>query len=296
MKALAIAMLCLIAGAQDASAHGGHETGLSWSFDPWLTVPLLLSALLLLRGFERLWRRARRGRKHILWCALACAAGWVSLAAALVSPFHSISEQLFTAHMIEHEIIMAIAAPLLVMARPGAAFLWSLPRSARRAAVRLTRGMAIQRSWSALTQPLAATLLHAIAIWAWHLPALFDAAVTNLALHRLQHLSFFVTALFFWWAMLRRSDRGVAAGDLFFTMIHTGILGAILVFAPRVLYGAQTALAPEWGLTPLEDQQLAGLIMWVPAGTIYAGAALVFFARWISQSSAVWEAGDARAP
>ena len=116
--------------------------------------------------------------------------------------------------------------------------------------------------------------MHGVAIWAWHAPILFDAAVTNIVLHRLQHLSFLLTAIVFWWSVLRNSNAGLAAWHLFVTMLHTSVLGALMALAPRVLYQAQTATAAAWGLTPLEDQQLAGIIMWVPAGTIYAGAAL----------------------
>jgi putative membrane protein len=136
-------------------------------------------------------------------------------------------------------------------------------------------------------------LLHGLAIWAWHAPPLFDAAVANIAIHRLQHLSFLLTAILFWWSVLRRSESGVAAWHLFITMLHTGVLGALMALAPRVLYQAQTAAAPEWGLTPLEDQQLAGLIMWVPAGTIYAGAALALTAIWIRQSGSDQRRRDA---
>jgi len=127
-------------------------------------------------------------------------------------------------------------------------------------------------------------LLHGLAIWLWHVPVLFDAAVDQVALHRLQHLSFFGTAVLFWWAVLWRSEAGAAAWHVVVTMLHTSVLGALMALAPRVLYVAQTATAAAWGLTPLEDQQLAGLIMWVPAGTIYAGTALALIALWIRNS------------
>jgi putative membrane protein len=113
-------------------------------------------------------------------------------------------------------------------------------------------------------------------------------------MHRLQHLSFFVTALLFWWSVLRRSDLGVGAWHLFITMLHTSVLGALMALAPRVLYGAQTLHSAEWGLSPLQDQQLAGVVMWVPAGTVYAGAALALTAIWISRSSEHVEQTDAR--
>jgi cytochrome c oxidase assembly factor CtaG len=136
-------------------------------------------------------------------------------------------------------------------------------------------------------------LIHGVAIWVWHAPLLFDAAVVDVTMHRLQHLSFLLTAVLFWWSVLRSSETGVAAWHLFTTMLHTSVLGALMALSPRVLYGAQTATALQWGLTPLEDQQLAGLIMWIPAGTIYAGAALALMAIWVRHSSLAQERRDA---
>jgi cytochrome c oxidase assembly factor CtaG len=130
-----------------------------------------------------------------------------------------------------------------------------------------------------------ATVLHGIAIWVWHIPALFDAAVVDSTLHRLQHTSFLVTALLFWYSLMRTSRSGQAVWHLFFTMLHTSLLGALLAVAPRVLYAVQTSHSLDWGLTALEDQQLAGIVMWVPAGTVYAGATLYYAARWIGSSA-----------
>jgi cytochrome c oxidase assembly factor CtaG len=214
----------------------------------------------------------------------AYGAGWAALAAALVSPLHWLGEHLFTFHMIEHEIVMAVAAPLLVMAQPGGTLLWGLPHAAR-----LHIGRAVHRlqgAWRWLTRPGTATLLHGLAVWGWHVPTYFDAALASDTVHRLQHLSFFGTALLFWWSMLRRCAPGVAIWHLFVTMLHTSVLGAWMTLLPRVLYHLQTEGAPAFGLTPLEDQQLAGVIMWVPAETAYAGAALYLAARWIRRSAA----------
>jgi putative membrane protein len=243
--------------------------------DGWIVIPLLVSAVLYGIGSVKAWRGAR---------ALAYFTGWLTLALALLSPFHSLAEHLFTWHMVEHEIIMAVSAPLLVLGRPIGVLLWGLPHKVRLSLTHATRQPVIQRCWSWLTRPLNATLIHAVAIWVWHAPPLFDAAVTHEVLHRLQHLSFLVSALLFWYSLLRTSRSGEALWHLFFTMLHTSLLGALLALSPRVLYAAQTAHSLAWGLTPLEDQQLAGIFMWVPAGTIYAGAALFFAARWISPS------------
>jgi putative membrane protein len=243
--------------------------------DGWVVIPLFGAIVLYGIGSSRVWRGAR---------ALAYFTGWLTLVLALLSPFHSLAEHLFTWHMVEHEIIMAVSAPLLVLGRPIGVLLWGLPHAVRLRLTHAVRHYVVQRVWSWLTRPLNATLIHGLAIWVWHAPVLFDAAVTHEVLHRLQHLSFLVSALLFWYSLLRTSRSGEALWHLFFTMLHTSLLGALLALSPRVLYAAQTAHSLAWGLTPLEDQQLAGIFMWVPAGTIYAGAALFFAARWISPS------------
>ena len=174
---------------------------------------------------------------------------------------------------------MAVTAPLLRFGPARRGFPWAFPRGMRRRGIGwAVRGNAIQGPWRALTSPYVATFLHGAAIWLWHIPLLFDDAVVNLALHRAQHISFLArTAILFWWAVIRRSDYGPAFGHVACDHdAHRSARGAPDPRPPRLLYGVQSAGAPAWGLTRLEDQQLAGLVMWVPAGTIYAGAALAF--------------------
>lgn len=283
---IAFALAVLMSGTP-ALAHGGefHASQSIWTFDPWIIIPVASAAALYGPGVGRLWRRAGDSRPTIVWRGVIYAAGWFTLAAALISPLHWLGEHLFTFHMIEHEVLMAISAPLMVIARPVGALMWGLPAAFRRSAAAAMRTNVAQSVWEWISRGTTATMLHAIAIWAWHAPVLFDSAVTNVALHRLQHLSFFATALLFWWSVLWRSNHGVAAWHLFLTMLHTSILGALMALAPHVLYAAQTRTAETWGLTPLEDQQLAGLVMWIPAGTIYAGAALTMLYLWIADSS-----------
>lgn len=283
MRTLIASSLLIGAFAGTAAAHGDETHGLqlAWTFDPWIVVPLLLTGLLYDLGSMRLSLRMRAG-KHRFSHALAFWSGWLALAGALVSPLHWLGEHLFTVHMIEHEIVMAVAAPLIVIARPIGAFFWALPRTGRHSVLRVFQ--ALRDVWRYITRGNVSTLLHGLVIWIWHVPLLFDAAVTNTTLHRLQHLSFFLAAVLFWWSVLWVSDRGIAAWHLFVTMMHTSVLGALIALAPRVLYVAQTRMAADWGVTPLEDQQLAGIVMWVPAGTIYAGGALVLLALWISKS------------
>jgi cytochrome c oxidase assembly factor CtaG len=270
-----IALALLLAGTAAAKAHGGdpHGAGFAWSFDPLVVALLATSAGLYATGTLRLWRRAGAGRGISPARAASYAAGWLVLAGALLSPLHALGEHVFTAHMVEHELVMAVAAPLLALSRPLGAFAWALPRRfARRLRLGRLAGMG------------SATVLHGLALWLWHIPAAFDAAVRSDALHRLQHGSFLVTGLLFWHALVAARAPGRAVWHLFATMIHMSILGALIALAPDVLYPLQTSGAAAVGLTPLEDQQLAGLVMWVPAGTVYAGAALLFAGLWISRT------------
>jgi putative membrane protein len=261
----------------------GDTAGL-WTFDLWITLPLLLSAALYGAGVMRLWNHAGNGRGIHGWQFGCYIAGWLVLVFALVSPIHRWGTGLFSIHMVEHELVMAVAAPLLALGRPGTAFAWLLPVRWRRGLPKKLRRSGIRSVWAQLTRPVAATSLHGVAIWAWHAPALFDAAVADVTLHRLQHVSFLGTGLLFWWALLRHRNAGLATAHLIATMLHTSILGAVIALAPRVLYRLQTERAADWGMTPLQDQQLAGLLMWVPAGLVYAGAALLFFALWVKRS------------
>jgi cytochrome c oxidase assembly factor CtaG len=293
MRTIGTALSIVLLSSGHAFAHGTAAAAPAWTFDPWIVIPLFASGSLYGAGALILHRRShiRPRARSLAHIGFLC--GWLSLAGALISPLHGLGEQLFTFHMIEHEIIMAVSAPLLVLARPIGTLLWSLPRRLRLVAARWLRSRSIRAAWDWASGGLNATILHGIAIWVWHAPGLFDAAVTNLAMHRLQHLSFLVTAILFWWSVFHRSEAGAGAWHLFLTMMHTSALGALMALAPRVLYTVQTAAAPSFGLTALEDQQLAGIVMWVPAGTIYAGAALALLAIWISGSSAKTEGAHA---
>jgi putative membrane protein len=282
MRALIIA--ASLSWVDAAFAHGGQDGEPSWTFDPWIVVPLLAGLLVYGLGYYRLSVRAGQGRKQLQRHGLFYVAGWLTLAGALVSPLHWLGEHLFAFHMVEHEIVMAISAPLIVLSRPSAVYMWAFAERTRMRIASVMTARLTRKGWSIVTGGAVSTTLHGAAIWVWHVPALFDASVENVTIHRLQHVSFFVTAILFWWSVLWVSARGAAAWHLFITMMHTSILGALMALAPHVLYGAQTADAARWGLTPLEDQQLAGMLMWVPAGTVYAGGALAMLALLISRS------------
>jgi putative membrane protein len=274
-------LLLALAGAH--AGEGAPAWTLRWTFEPWVIACLLLSAAAYGLGLARLWRHAGTGRGVSRGQALAFAGGWLSLVIALVSPLDALGVQLFSAHMLQHELLMVVSAPLLCLSRPLVLWTWALPPAARRGVGRWTGRAGWRVFWGALTAPLTTWSLHAVALWGWHLPLLFEAALHDDGVHTLQHLSFLGTALLFWWSALKPSARaaqGKALLYLFTTMVHTGALGALLTLSSVLWYPSYQASASALGLDPLEDQQLGGLVMWVPAGMAYVAAGLVLAVRW----------------
>ncbi len=248
---------------------------------------LLFTGGMYWRGVQRLRRATGSGPKlsSAAWCF---AAGWLALAIALVSPLHPWGQVLFSVHMTQHEVLMLLAAPLLILGRPGLVMLWALPRDSAREVARWTRWPVVRKAIAVLTLPFAAWTLHAMALWAWHIPSWFEATLRNGWIHDLQHASFFFTALIFWHALFHgpRRKRGYGAGVLylFTTAVHSGALGALITFGRRVWYPHYVLSAPTVGVSPLNDQQLGGLIMWIPASFVYVVAALIMFKSWLVES------------
>jgi putative membrane protein len=296
-----LTIIALVWLQKTAAAHGADADSIAgvWTYDPWIVAPLCLSATLYIIGSHRLWRRAGNGHGVAHWQRACFWSGWITFTLALTSPLHWLGERLFVAHMVEHEVLMVVAAPLLAVARPIGALLWGLPRGWRRALGRAMRHPSVERPWRVLTDPWGATVVHAVALWSWHLPWLYDQVLSNIVMHRLQHVSFFVSAVLFWWSLFygRAGQRGygVAVACLFFTSLHSAVLGIFLTLSRQLWYPQQGIFAEICGLTPLEDQQLAGLVMWVPPGLIYLGVALVFAAWWISQTGDSYRPGERHA-
>ena len=266
---------------------GAHEAGnASDSGNAWVAAMLAASALMYAVGVSALWHRAGVGRGVTRAHVVRAALGWGLLAAALLSPLDEIAARSFAAHMVQHELLMVVAAPLLVLSRPLEAFAWALPVRVVRMLRRYGRARPLRRTWRALTSPSGAWFAHAIALWGWHAPVLFVAALASAPLHALQHACFLASALAFWWAVLGAGSRvpGIAAvACLFATMLHTSLLGALITFAPTALY---MHVANPFGLTAVEDQQLGGLVMWVPGGLPYLVAGLGIVAAWLADPRA----------
>lgn len=273
-----------------ALAHAGEplqpdDLWSAWEFDPGIVIALFVSAFLYWRG----------SRQHVGLSQIQRISFWSGMATlvlALISPIHRMGEVLFSAHMTQHEILMLVSAPLLVISKPLVTFLWALPFEWRRSLGRWSKGDRMRRTWSFFTDPFSAWWIHALAIWVWHVPYLFDLTLTSDLAHAAQHLSFFLSALIFWWALLYAGGRrtyGESVLYIFTTAVHTGILGALLTFSSRPWYLPYARTTQAWGFTPLEDQQIGGLIMWVPASLVYLAAGLYLFLAWLKESDAVLE-------
>lgn len=249
-------------------------------------VSLALLFVVYVAGLVRVWRHAGFGAGVTLWEATAFAGGFLALVIALAPPLDDLSDHWLVAHMAQHELLMGVAAPLIALSAPVFAVLWALPASLRKRGLDALRASPIASAWSALTSPLSAFLLHFAALWVWHLPVLYDAALRHDGVHAIQHLCFFSTAALFWWGIAHgrygRAGYGAAVVYVFATAIQSGVLGALLTFAPHVWYTPYST--PHGSLSPLEDQQLAGLLMWVPAGLVFVAGGLALFAAWLRES------------
>jgi cytochrome c oxidase assembly factor CtaG len=259
----------------------GREVG------EWVLIAMLLVAgAWFATGYARVRRSSRAGRWLLARRGVLFAAGWLVIAGSLLSPLHELGGRSFTAHMIEHELLMLVAAPLIAFSQPLGVFVWALPRASRHRLATFGHRRWFAALWSNVSSPLSASLIQAAMMWLWHAPRFFDAALRSELWHAAQHISFVASALLFWWSINTASalgrKHGVAGFYLFFTSVHGALLGALMAFAESPWYAQYVLMGMSGtaGLSPLEDQQIAGLIMWVPGGAFHAIAALIYLSRW----------------
>ena len=270
-------------------AHGVGAAAIDhWDLQPLVVVPLVAMAVLYVAGLRRIWQRAGRGRGISPSAVLSFAAGWMVMAAALISPVAWISEILFSMHMTQHMLLMLVAAPLVAFGQPLLVWLWVFDGPGRERIATAVRGPAVTRAWRLVTGALTTFLLQAVVLWMWHAPVLYELALRHDGIHAVQHLSFVVTASLFWWAMVHgrygRIGYGLAVLYVFLTAVHSGALGALLTIAPSPWYSTYVTRGGPWGVDALADQQLAGLLMWIPAGVIFIVLGLALFAAWMGEA------------
>jgi PQQ-dependent dehydrogenase (methanol/ethanol family) len=257
----------------------------AWHVDPLVLLMLTAVGIAYVYGVTAMRLRARQSTApplRIAWFA----AGIATLAIALLSPLDAIADALFSAHMVQHLLLIVVAAPLLVAARPVVPLFRALPRPIRRVAGRIARRPLVAATIRLLTAPAVAWATHSVTLWYWHIPGPYEAALQSAPIHAIEHLTFLITALLFWTPVLAptRHARLSQPAIIFYTftmMMQGAFLGAALTFTTVAWYPVHAAGAHAWGLTLLEDQQLAGLIMWVPAGLVYVGAMAWVVVRWL---------------
>lgn len=271
--AIPLAVLAPLARAHDRHGGGPPDLGSAWSLSPWLLLPLALCLGLYAAGLARLWRGGLgRGIRPAEAAAFAAGAGCLFL--ATVWPLDAYGEWSLAAHMAQHMLLLALVPPLLLAGRPLAALASALPATWARGLHRA--GRPLRPAAGALA---AAAVAHSAAMWAWHLPAALELALARESVHWAMHASFLAAGLWFWsalWRCIREPRAGAGPGvvAIVAVMMQMGFLGALLTFAPRVLYPVYALRAPEAGLAPLADQQLAGVLMWVPSCLPYLAGAV----------------------
>lgn len=260
-------------------------SALSFAWRLEVALPLATVAVLYLSGWTRLAVRSPARCRARLGARLALAlAGLTAVAVALLG-LHEAAHDSFAAHMVQHLLLIAVGVPALLLADPLPAVLWALPRVARRG----TRGMLagrtpLRRGWRALTRMPVAWTLHAAALWLWHVPVAYDAALASGPLHDAEHLVFAATAALFWWPVIGPAPRGGAPAPLGWRIVYlvlgafqSAALGVVLVAAPRPLYA--------YGA--LDDQALGGVLMWGVGGAVDMAAVLVLVYRFLAAGERV---------
>jgi len=242
----------------------------------WIVRPEVAGPLLIVAGAYAIgwWQLRRRGGAISAWRVAASTGGLVSVLVALSDPFDRLAHASFAAHMVQHLLLIVGAAPLLLMADPFAALCWALPASIRAPAGRLLRpGTPLRALWRGLTTVAVAWLVHVAAIWLWHLPSAYDAAVADRVVHDVEHLIFFGTAVLFWWPIVNPAPRlraptgyGIRVGYLVLAALQGAFLGLLLAMSPESWYRAYPSA---------EDQSLGGLVMWGIGGAVDMLAVLI---------------------
>ena len=209
--------------------------------------------------------------------------------AAMGPPLAAYGEQLFSMHMIQHMMLIIAAAPLIAWSRPKVMFLRALPKETRANIGRSARRLRLDRFMHPLRDPILVWIAFCAGFVFWHTPGPYALAMRYESLGLLEHITFLLTSLAFWMVIFRSSMRGGPGygAKLLFVLTAaalTDLPGALMVFAPRPLYPEHAAGVAGWGLTLMQDQEIAGLVMWIPGGLAYLLVAAWLFVAWLREA------------
>ncbi len=295
---------------------------LSWNWRLAVIVPLLILGTLYTVGWLRLRRRTAANRirpqrpshRHPVtepWRLVSYLTGLFIIGISLLSPIDALGQQLFFMHMIQHLLLVMIAPPLLLIANPLPVLLWGLPTAWRRSAGRglsrlLHRDSTFRRGLRAATGAGVIWLLWTVALIGWHDPAMYNAALYSELVHDLEHLSFFLASMLFWWVATGAGPRihkqFGTMGRIIFVLAaipSSMALGVVLAFANEAFYTYYDAVPRLWGIDVVTDQRIGGVIMWIPGSMMFMVAALVLAAQYFGDEEAkpalpktVWDSED----
>jgi putative membrane protein len=256
-----------------------------WRWD--VICVLVLFSTLYVRGWLRLKKIGGEAELcQLVFYTLALAA----IAFALLSPIDDIASYLLIAHMVQHELLMMVAPPLILLAKPVPVFLWALGGSSRfQVGSLLTRDSVVRRGRDFLGWMPVAWSIFVVNLWAWHHPVLYEAALRDTSIHDLEHILFFFTALIFWWPVIRPISRpapiqdGVRIFYLFLAATQDALLSGLIALSSKILYPHYETALRLWDLTPREDQIGGGIVMFAVGSMTYLIAILVLVNALLSE-------------
>jgi putative membrane protein len=268
-----------------------HAVLQTWSSPTWINVTLVLTAVVYARG----WQSIRSVLPALIpvWRLVAFFSGLLSLWIAIGSPLSAFDDASLTAHMVQHLLLMAVASPLLLLGTPSIPFLRGLPQWIVKGVVGpILRWHTVKWLGNFLTHPAVCWIAATVALIGWHIPAAFELALRSEAWHEVEHICFLSTSLLFWWPVVLPFPSGALWSRwsipvyLFLATLPGGALGAFLTFCDRVLYPSYAAAPRLFGISPLEDQIIAGALMWVFGTFVYTIPAVVITIRLLSPQGA----------
>jgi cytochrome c oxidase assembly factor CtaG len=246
----------------------------SWTFEPWIIIPLLLGGAIYLRGWCQLHRRLPQ--RFTVWRLIAFQSGLLALFLALASPLHGLAELLLQFHMVQHLLLMMVVPPLLCLGAPTLLLLHGLPRPILKYTLsHVFASTALQQLGRFLTHPIVCLIAFIVSTVGWHVPSLYEMALRSELWHEVQHVCFLSTGMLFWWPVVQpwpsqlRTPRWTMILYLLLADLQNTALSAFLIFSERILYPTYAAVPRLWGISALDDQAAAGVIMWVPGSVIF---------------------------
>jgi cytochrome c oxidase assembly factor CtaG len=270
-----------------------------WELRWEVLIPMGVMLYLYLRGWFRLraiqrrvdarrrrqrWRLNRRGEPLATpWRLASYLAGWGVLLVALISGIDAYGSMFFFVHMLQHLLIMMVAPPLLWLAQPYAIGMWGLPRRWRLEVGGLfADGAPLRRALGAIARPGLAWMVMVVVTWVWHDGSMYNLSLTSELIHDIQHLSFVFMGLYYWWLVIGAAPRHYRFSTPLRRSLYVlaavppnALLGLSIALAEEPIYTYYEAVPRLWGMSVMADQQLGGVLMWVPGSMMFMMAALI---------------------